>query len=78
MASQMWVSRGERERQIIRLIMREGRATRREVALGLGMAKSPHLVSILEDLVERGLLRKDVAIVRGRFEAWVYMLPERG
>lgn len=70
----------EREIQVINWFQirlqhdNENSASLSEIARGLGMSPSSHLRAILEGMVNKGSLEKDVLERPGRWQGWGYRL----
>ena len=72
----------EREIQVINWFQirlqhdNENSASLSEIARGLGMSPSSHLRTILDDMVKKGSLEKDVLERPGRWLGWGYKLKQ--
>lgn len=67
--------RAETENMIMSYVIKTGReVTRLEICRHLQRAKTPHLIGIIDGLVERGVLTDNQRLERG-FEVHYYGLP---
>lgn len=61
------------QERIVLALLKSGETslTRREIADRVGLRKTPHLIWLLEDLVERGVIRRTLGQYGG-FSCWYY------
>lgn len=70
-------SRAETENAILSYVIKTGReVTRLEIARGINRAKTPHLISVIDALVESGTLVNNQRLERG-FDVHYYGLPRK-
>lgn len=50
--------------------------TRKQIAIGLGRSKSPHILEIIEALVEEGKLEKSIYVHHNGVQGYAYQLRE--
>jgi len=67
------MDREELKQAIVATVNRAGRfyLRRKQIAVALGYTKSPHLISVIEELVEEGKLFKHAGTYR-RHDCWYY------
>jgi DNA-binding MarR family transcriptional regulator len=71
-------SRDKTQHLILHYIAQQELATRTQIARALGRTKTPHLITIIDDLVERGYLLRDVKTFANGVQGYLYRINPDG
>lgn len=68
-------TREETRQEILNLLQHADRPlTRTQIARAIGRAKAPHIVHLIDELVEEGLLKRELMTFRTRAKGYVYAI----
>lgn len=68
-------TREETRQEILNLLQRVNRPlTRTQIARAIGRAKAPHIVHLIDELVDDGLLKRELTTFRTRAKGYIYFM----